>query len=77
MSRVPCVCEERAALIGSLNNKLFITPQLAAAAPLKGEAAEQSNDLVFNVCCQIKGAHTAGGRSCHGSACHPLFGYIC
>lgn len=46
-------------LIGLLNNKLFITPQLAAA-PLKAEAMIQSNDLVFNVCCQIKWAPQLG-----------------
>lgn len=46
------VCKEWT-LMRLLNNKLFITPQLAAA-PLKGEAMIQSNDLVFNVCCQNK-----------------------
>lgn len=46
-------------LIRVLNNKLFIIPQ-QAAFPLKSEAVLQSNDLVFNVCCQIKWASQLG-----------------
>lgn len=42
-----------------LDDKLFITRQLAAAS-LKGEAAIQSDDLVLNVCCQIKWATQLG-----------------
>lgn len=49
-------------LIRVLNNKLFITPQLAAAS-LKTVAMIQSNDLVFNVCCQLKWASQLGADS--------------
>lgn len=56
-----------------LNNKLFITPQLAAA-PLKGEAMIQSNDLVFNVCCQIKWATQLGVDS--GTDQHVINCYV-
>lgn len=55
-------CAQRVRVIGLLNNKLFITPQLAAA-PLKGKAMVQCNDLVFNVCCQIKWATQLGADS--------------
>lgn len=53
------MCTKEWTLIKVLNNKLFITLQLAAA-PLKGKAMIQSNDLVFNVCCQIKWAPQLG-----------------
>lgn len=54
-----CVCKKWTLL---LNNRLFITAQLAAL-PLKGEATIDSNDSRFNVRCQMKWATQLGADS--------------